>query len=126
MIRTAKIPVTTSGEDGVATGEAYSAYPLNGELAMVVVDWAATAPAGTSDIAVTVEADEQHPAVTLYSKENAATDVALCPVKQVTGTDGVLIADTYARIPVAGRIKVAVTGCDALAPAATVYVYVNE
>jgi hypothetical protein len=126
MIRTATIPVTTSGADGVATGEAYSDYPLNGELAMLVVDWAGTAPAGTSDIAVTVEADGQHPAVALYSKENAATDVTLYPVKQAAGTDGVLIADVYARIPVAGRIKVAVAGCNALAPAATVYVCVKE
>ena len=126
MIRTVRIPVTTSGADGAATGEGYSDYPLNGLLRRLEVDWDATAPGATSDIVVTVEADERHPEVTLYSKSDAATDVVVHPMLQAAGTDGNAIDGVHTPIPVAGRIKVAIAGCNALDPAATVHAYVSE
>jgi hypothetical protein len=126
MMQTAKIAVTTTGADGSATGTAYSARPLCGELYALYVDWGSTAPAGTSDIVVTVEADDDHPAVTLYSKENAVNDVWVYPIVQNTDTAGSAVASQYQRLPVSGRIKVVVTGCNALAPAVTVYAWVRE
>ncbi len=126
MIRTAKIEVATTGADGAATGTGYSDAPLNGTLRMIVVDWAATAPGATSDLTVTVEADGNHPAVTLFSKSDSATDVTAYPRVQATDTAGTGIADQYVSLPVAGRIKAAVAQCNALAPAVTVTVYVEE
>ena len=117
--------MTTTGADGAATGTAYSDTPLNGELMALVVDWGATAPGATSDITVTVDADDNHPAVTLYSKADSATDVTVYPRVQNTTTAGVAIDASFDRIPVAGRIKVAVAGCNALAPAVTVYAYLK-
>ena len=119
-----RIAVTTIGADGAAVGTAYSPRPIDGEIAAVHVDWGATAP-NTSDIAVTIESDDNHPAITLYSKANANADVSVYPLVQATGTDGAAIASWYVPIFGAGRVKVVVGDCNALAPAVTVTVYVK-
>lgn len=74
MLRTVKIAVTTVGANGSATGMAYSDRPVNGEVRAIYVDWHASAPAATSDITITGEADDDHPAVTLYAKADSVTD----------------------------------------------------
>lgn len=83
MIRTEKIAVTTTGNNGAATGTGYSSHALNGELQAICVDWGATAPA-TSDIDIVVEADDNHPQVTLYDKDDSSTDAWVYPVVQRT------------------------------------------
>jgi hypothetical protein len=125
MIRAATVRVTTVGSNGAAVGTAYSASPLNGELLALVVDWHASAP-GTSDITVSVEADGEFPAVTLYAKTDAATDVTVYPRVQVATTAGVAIDAVYDRIPVVGRLKIAIAGCNALTNAAVVTAYVRD
>ena len=124
MIETTSIAVTTTGGDGAAVGTARSPRALAGELYAIHLDWAGTAP-GTSDITVTVEAEGSRPAVTLYSKENAATDLWIYPTVEQTDTAGVG-RSTYQRIVIAGRIKVTVAGCNALAPAVTATLYVKS
>jgi hypothetical protein len=126
MIRSTQFTVTTTGADGSATGTGYSPHPLNGELLAIYVDWAATAPAGTSDIAITVDSDDAHPAVSLYSKSDSVTDAWVYPVVQSTDTAGTGVAGAYQHIAVAGRIKAAIAGCNALSPAATITVYLQE
>jgi len=125
MVRTAKIIVTTTGADGSATGTAYSDKPLNGELYALRVDWHADAPA-TSDITITVDSDDNHPAVTLYAKEDAKTDLWVYPVVQSTDTAGAGVTGVYQHILVTGRVKVVVAGADALTACATVYLYLKE
>lgn len=124
MIRTAKITVTTTGSDGSATGEGYSNAPINGVLKALRVDWHASAP-GTSDIDVVVESDDNHPEVTLYDKDDANSDRWVYPTIEQTDTAGTG-RSTYQSIPVAGRLKVSVAGCDALDPAVVVYAFVEE
>lgn len=125
MIRTARIKVTTTGAAGSAAGEAYSPAPVNGLLQALHVDWHASAPGGTSDITITVEADANHPAVTLYTKANSATDAWVYPTVEETDTGGTGVS-TYRDIPVAGRIRVQVAQCDALTDAVVVTAYVVE
>lgn len=125
-VRTAKIVVTTAGSDGSATGTAYSDKPLNGELYAIYVDWHADAPAGTSDITITVDSDDNHPAVTLYAKTNSVTDAWVYPVVQSTGTDGSAVSGAYQHILVAGRVKAVVAQSNALTACATVYLYLKE
>lgn len=125
-IRTVKVPVTTTGSDGEATGTGYSARPLNGKVRQVYVDWGATAPA-SSDIDVVGENDDDHPEVVLYDKDNSATDVWVYPKVQSTDVAGSAITGEYQFKALSGqRIKVAVGGCNALDPAVTVYVSVEE
>jgi hypothetical protein len=126
MIRTAKVTVTTTGDDGQATGTGYSSAPINGEVKAVRVDWGATAP-GTSDIDVVAESDDDHPELTLYSKDDSAADAWVYPVVQSTDTGGSGVANVYQHIVVAGqRVKVSVAQSNALAPAVTVTVYYEE
>lgn len=124
-VQTARIAVTTTGSAGSATGTAYSARPVCGEVYAIRVDWHGDAP-GTSDIVVSVEADANHPEVTLYDKDDANTDLWVYPQVQATDTAGAAIDGVYGRILATGRIKVVVEGCDALDPAATVTVYLKE
>jgi hypothetical protein len=125
MIRATTIRVTTTGQDASATGTGYSASPINGELLALAINWHASAP-DTSDIAVTVEADDDLPAVSLYAKDNANTDATAYPHVQATDVAGSAISGVYDRIPVTGRIKVAVSGCNALTNAVVVTAYVRD
>lgn len=125
-VRTEKIIVTTTGADGSATGTAYSSKPLSGELYALYVDWHASAPAGTSDITITVDSDDNHPAITIYAKTDSVTDAWVYPVVQSTGTDGVAVASVYQHILVSGRVKAAVAQSNALTACATVYLYLKE
>lgn len=125
-VRTQKIAVTTTGSAGSATGTAYSNTTVSGELFALYVDWHASAPAGTSDITITVDSDDNAPAVTLYAKTNAVTDLWVYPVVQSTDTAGAGVTGVYQHILVSGKIKVVIAQCDALAPAATVYLYLKE
>lgn len=124
MLQTEKIVVTTTGADGAATGTAYSSRPISGAVKRIIGDWGATAP-NTSDIAITVEADDKHPATTLYSKANAVTDFDIYPLVQGAGADGALITGQYVPPIVEGRVSVAVVQCNALAVAITVTVIVE-
>ncbi len=125
MLRTVKIPVTTTGADGSGAGTAYSDRPVNGEVRAIYVDWGPTAP-GTSDITITGEGDDDHPAVALYTKADSVTDAWVYPVLQRTDTAGAGVSAEYHFPLVQGRIKVVIAGSNALAPAATVHVYIWE
>lgn len=125
MVRSHKITVTTTGSAGSATGTGYSSKPLNGELYAIYVDWSASAPV-TSDITITVASDDNHPSVTLYAKTNSVTDAWVYPVVQSTDTAGTAVTGEYQRILIDGRVSVAIAQSDALATAATVYLYLED
>lgn len=124
-VQLAKIAVTTTGSAGSASGTAYSTSPVFGEVYAVRVDWHASAP-GTSDIDVTIESDDSRPAVTLYDKDDANTDIWVYPQVQATDVAGAAITGVYQRLlSVGGRVKVVVGGCDALTNAVIVYVFLK-
>ena len=126
MLRSQKIAVTTVGTAGSASGDGYGAQPINGIVRALRVDWHANAPAGTSDITITIEADDDHPAITLYAKTNAVTDLWVYPHAQATDTAGAAITGWYLPLVGSGRIKVSVAQCDALTNAVVVTAYVEE
>jgi len=123
MIEIHKIAVTTTGDNGSATGTGYSTRAVNGEVRALQIDWGATAP-GTSDIDVVVESDDNRPEVTLYDKDDSAADAWVYPKVQSTDTGGSAISGEYQHPLANGRLKVAVAGCNALDPAVTVYAFV--
>lgn len=124
MTDSTRIAVTTVGADGAAVGTAYGSRSIDGEIAAVHVDWDSTAP-NTSDITVTIEADDNHPALTLYTKANANTDAWVYPHAQATDNAGAAITGWYVPLIGTGRVKVVVGDSNALAPAVTVTVYVK-
>ena len=123
MVEIHKITVTTTGDNGLATGTGYSTRAVNGEVRALRVDWGATAPA-SSDIDVVVESDDNRPEVTLFSKDNSKTDAWVYPKVQSTDTGGSGITGQYQHPLANGRIKVSVEGCNALTTAVTVYAFV--
>lgn len=123
MVETHKITVTTTGENGAATGDGYSARGVNGEVRALYVDWSASAP-GTSDIDVVVESDDNRPEVMLYSKDDSVADTWMYPKVQSTDTGGSGITGQYQHPLANGRIKVSVAESNALTTAVTVYVFV--
>ena len=125
-VQTARIAVTTIGSAGSATGTDYSTSSVDGEVFAIRVDWHASAPGATSDIVITVDSDDYHPSITLYSKSDSATDAWVYPVVQSTDTAGSAVAGQYQHILASGKIKVAITGCNALTDAAVVYVYLRR
>jgi len=127
-MRMITIPVTTTGADASATGTAYSAFPLSGVVYALYVDWGSTAPAGTSDITIT---SESAPSITYYSKLNSSTDAWVYPRAAVTDAAGTAVTydgtnEIYEPFPINDRLKVVVAQCNALAPAATVYAFIEE
>lgn len=125
MLQSQKITVTTTGVAGSAAGTGYSSRPISGAIKAVRVDWSASAPV-TSDITITVDSDDDHPAVTIYTKSDSATDAWAYPSVQATGTDGAAITGVYQDIVGVGRVKVVVAQCDALAAAVVVYVWFDD
>lgn len=123
MVEIHKITVTTTGDDGDAIGSGYSTRAVIGEVRALKVDWGTTAPE-TSDITVVVENDDNRPEVSLYSKDDSVADAWVYPKVQSTGVDGVAISGEYQHPLANGRLKVSVTGCNALDPAVTVYVFI--
>ncbi len=125
MLQSQKITVTTTGGAGVSAGTSYSNRPISGAIKAIRVDWAGTAPV-TSDITVTIDLDDDHPAVTLYTKSDSATDAWVYPSVQATDTAGAAVAGVYQDIVGTGRVKVVVAQCNDLAPAVVVYVWYDD
>lgn len=121
-MRIAKITVTTTGEAAAAVGTAYSAHPYSGWVVAIYVDWSASAP-NTSDIVVT---SESAPTITYYTKANANTDVWVYPKVLSTDNAAANLTGEYQFYPLADRLVVTVAGCDALAAAVVVYVFIQE
>lgn len=119
-VRSVRIPVTTTGSAGSATGNATSEI-ICGQILGLAVNWHADAPAGTSDI--TIEGATS--GIDLYAKSNAVTDVYKCP--SLFGLDAAAAALTGDVTPqrycINEGVKVTVAQSDALAPAAVVTVY---
>ena len=100
--REEEIAVTTTGSAGTATGSQDSDGPIRGHVYAVHLDYGA-AVTTTTDITVSLSS----PALTLYQKDNSATDVWLYPVVQQTDSAG-SGTSTYDRVPVSGNLTVKV------------------
>lgn len=110
-LRAVRIPVTTTGSAGSATGTATSEI-ITGQIIGVYANWHASAPAGTSDITV----EGATTGVDLYAKSNAVTDVYKVP--SVYGLDAAAAAlsgdVTPQRRCINEAVKVTVAQSDAL------------
>lgn len=115
-VRAVRIPVTTTGSAGSATGTATSPI-ICGQILGVAVNWHASAP-NTSDI--TVEGATS--GIDLYAKANAVTDVYKCPSLYGLGAGGSALSGdvTPQRYCINEGVKVTVAQSDALTNCAVV------
>ncbi len=125
MLQSVRINCTTTGAAGSAAVTARSSRPISGKIVALFVDWHASAPA-TSDITITIESDDDHPAIDVYAKTNSVTDAWVYPYVQGTTTAGVAIAGVYQPVAGEGVVKVIIAESDALTNAAIVYVYYDD
>ena len=106
------LKITTVGSAGSATGSG-TISGLRGVLARLIVNWHASAPAGTTDITIVETWDGG--SRTLYAKTNAVTDVDLVPQVAASDNAGAAISGVYGFIAlVGGTITVSVAQTDAL------------
>lgn len=118
-----RVPVTTTGSAGSATGEVTTDAPggIRGYLENVYVDYHASAPA-TTDVTIS-EADG--PARTLLTLTDTNTDADVAPRKLEQDTVGADLASST-RYSLAGQITVTVAGADALTNCVVVYLDVLQ
>lgn len=121
MIETYKVEVTTTGENGSAIGTGYTERAIRGKLLDIYLDYGATAP-NTTDITIT----DNEIGHTLYAKANSVTDVLVSPRTKPVDSAAAAISNAHDKFSLNGKIKIAVAGCNALAPAVTVYIRVDE
>lgn len=126
MIRKYTIPVTTTGSAGSATGTASKQTSRPGVIRFVAVDYHASAPATTD---LVIKADDTNGA-TLFTVTNSATDITAKPVAMPgvdEGNAATAATDLGAGgFPYSTGIFVSLAQSDALAPAATVSVWVEQ
>ncbi len=116
------VPVNTTGTAGSATGTAVT-EPINGDVVSVRLDFNAGAPATT-----TVDLDEVGGAARkILDKAASNTDVVHYPTALADDNTGTPLTGIYARFSLAGRpIRITVAASDALTPAVTVTIMVEE
>jgi len=122
-----KVAVTTTGDDGSASGSGRTEYPVNGRLYGVYLDYHASAP-GTTDVTV---AQTEAPTATLLTVSNNATDGWRFPREQVHNNAGAGLTYDGTRTvseapPVAGNLTVSVAGANALAACVTAYLFIEK
>lgn len=122
------ISVTTTGAAGSATGDTTSAIVLRGKLHAVYLDYNASAPGATTDVAIS---QAQAPSATLLTVTNNATDGWYFPRQQVCDTAGAALTYDGSEavsepLPVDGKLTVAVAQSNALAPCVTAYLYIED
>jgi len=122
-----KVPVTTTGADGSASGSANSEHPVNGKLFGVFLDYHGSAPA-TTDVTIT----HTHAAAqTLLTLTDVNSDGWYFPRQQVHGNTGTgltydgtrVVAEPY---PVVGKVTVNVAQANALTACVTAWLYVER
>mgnify|MGYP001566107801 CR=1 FL=1 len=114
------INVTTAGVAGSATGNTTS-NPIRGEILGILINYHASAPAGTTDIVIEMATS----GIDLYAKVNTVTDTFVVPVLfSVNNANAALTSDVTPRhYCVADRVKVTINQSDALTDAVIVTVF---
>lgn len=115
-IRSETVKVTTTGAAGSATGTGWSTN-INGEILSIDINYHASTP-NTADI--TISGVTEGATYTIYNKDNSTTDVFVSPRAKPVDNTGTAITDASAPFPVAGQVKVALAGADALTDAVVV------
>jgi hypothetical protein len=117
-----KVSVTTTGSAGAATGSGNTAV-MHGYLLDVYLDYHASAPGATTDVAITYSA----PAFgTLVTNSDSVTDVLLTPRVQACDSTATAISGVYEMYPLNGRLTVTVSQSNALTDCVVAYVrYLN-
>lgn len=97
----------TTGGAGTSTSNATSSVRICGKVKGVYVRYNGSPPAGSTDLTVATSGTS-HPAVTILTLSNAATDGWFYPNAQIHTTAGAAIADQYTGIPIADFVKVTI------------------
>jgi hypothetical protein len=125
LVNEIRIPVTTTGSAGSATGDKTTEIPggVRGALMSFYLDYNASAPGATTDVVISEVGGAGR---TFLTRTNTATDGEF-PVRiPETGNTGTAGAGVTPHLMGGGQIKVAVTGCDALTNAVVVTVYLLQ
>jgi hypothetical protein len=109
-----RIPITTTGGAGAATGSG-TTIPITGFLLDVYLDYHASCP-NTADVTISDAIFGN-----LVVKSNNATDVWLSPRKQ-TCDPAAVDTGLYDLIPLKGELTISVAQADALADCVVAYV----
>jgi hypothetical protein len=121
-LRKVSIAVTTVGEDGAAVGSTTTPLPIKGLLHTIAVDYHASCPA-TADLTVT----DSETGVVLLALGNNTTDVNVTPRKQcIDYALNSALSGIYDKLALYGKITAAIAQAKALAPAATIHLYIEE
>jgi len=114
-INVASTAITTTGAAGSSTGSGtVSCVP--GELAFVKLDYHASAPGATTDVALTQAVEP----TAILTNTDSATDTTVCPKLTCVDTTGTAITNSHAPLYIHGAVSVAVAQCNALTAAVTV------
>ncbi len=100
------------GSAGVATANQDSSVILTGRVLGVYVKYNDSPPAGTTDVVIAT-VGSRHPATTVLSLANGATDGWRYPNLQVTDVSGVAITGEYQGILIADKINVKIDQANA-------------
>lgn len=122
MIRKRRIPVTTTGSAGSATGAATLSLGRAGILRAIAIDYNASAPATTD---VVIKADSTSGA-TLFTRADSSTDLAATAVTtDALDEAGAAVVNPGTGYPFSSGLRVEVAQSDALANAVVVDVWVE-
>ena len=114
-IYTVRVPVTTTGAAGSATGTA-TTETLHGFLLDVYLDFHATAPATTdTTIAYALRGGN------ILAVANSGTDALLTPRVKPVDNANAAITNAHERFPLNDALTVSLAQSDALDPAVVVY-----
>lgn len=114
-----RIPVTTTGTAGAATGSATSDSTIMGFLVDVFLDYHASTPA-TADVTISFATRGG----TIATATSTATDILIAPRQGLVTSAGVAITDSHAMFLLNDKVTVAVAEGDALTDAVVAYLRV--
>lgn len=100
-----------AGGAGVATANATTTSPINGLLLAIYLKYQDSPPAATTDVTVATSGTA-HPAVTLLSITNAATDAWFYSQVNICNTSGTAQTSNWMPIPICDTVKVTIAGAN--------------
>ena len=107
-----QLVVVAAGSAGTATGSTKAAFPIDGVLLSVTLDFSASA-AATSDTTLKMLKNGGGPDLTLLTISNSATDAVYQPRHAIHTSAGAAITDQYTAVPISGYLEASIAQANA-------------